>query len=184
VQRRSVLALLAVAAALALGAPVAAQGSVTVDVATNAKFGTILTNAQGMTLYYRTNDPAGGSTCTGACAQNWPPLTVSGAVTAASGVTGQLTTFTRADGSTQVAYNGHALYTFAGDKAPGDVNGEGVAGVWHVATVNLAAAGGTPATASLPKTGSDPLAAAAGAALVLAGAWLALRRARPARQTR
>lgn len=170
---------------LLASAPAAlAQASATVQIATNAKFGSILTNGQGMTLYYRTSDPAGQSSCTGVCAQNWPPLTVTGTPTPPAGLTGQLTTFARPDGTTQVAYNGHALYTFVGDKAPGDTNGEGIAGVWHVATVSLAPAGGAPAAkpSALPKTGSSPLGYAAGSVLLLAGLALLARRPRTARR--
>jgi LPXTG-motif cell wall-anchored protein len=166
---------LALAGVLMAAAAGFAQGGATVETANNPKFGTILTNSQGMTLYYRTSDPAGGSTCTGACAKAWPALTVTGTPTAASGVTGTLTTFTDPAGQTQVAYNGHALYTFAGDAQPGDTKGEGVANVWHVATVSLAAAGGTGG-ATLPKTGGDPLVFGAGLLLVAGGLALLMRR--------
>ncbi|HVB10632.1 MAG TPA: LPXTG cell wall anchor domain-containing protein [Bacillota bacterium] len=152
--------------------PAAAQGN-TIETATSATMGTILTNGSGMTLYYRTNDPAGGSTCTGACAKAWPALTATGAATMASGVTGKVTTFTNPAGATQVAYNGHALYTFAGDSKPGDTKGDGVANVWHVATVSLAAA--APA-AALPKTGTSPFDFVGGALLILGGLALLWRR--------
>jgi LPXTG-motif cell wall-anchored protein len=157
--------------------PAAAQGS-TIETATNATLGTILTNSAGMTLYYRTSDPPGGSTCTGACAKAWPALTVTGAPTAASGVTGALTTFTNPAGQTQVASNGHALYTFAGDSKPGDTKGQGIAKVWFVATPTLAAATSAPAAASatLPKTGTSPWSYAGGALLILGGLGLLIRR--------
>ena len=70
-------------------------------------------------------------TCTGACATNWPPLFVTGgaAPTVASGVTGTVATFARADGmGTQVTYNGKPLYYWKNDKAPGDTTGQGVGG--------------------------------------------------------
>ena len=98
---------------------------------------TILTNAQGMTLYYRTSDTA-TSVCSGSCASAWPPLLANGSSTPTSSATlpGKLSVVTDANGS-QVAYNGHVLYTFSGDSAPGQTNGEGVLGVWFVVPTTL-----------------------------------------------
>jgi predicted lipoprotein with Yx(FWY)xxD motif len=103
---------------------------------------TILTNAQGMTLYYRSNDTT-TSVCSGGCAQAWPPLlsTGSGAPTSSSTLPGTLSVATNANGS-QVEYQGHPLYTYVSDTAPGQTNGENVEGIWFVATTDLAAAGG------------------------------------------
>lgn len=103
-------------------------------VSKDPKLGNILTNAQGFTLYVYSKDSNGTSACTGACAGIWPPLTASGTPTAGSGVTGTLGTITRADGSTQVTYNGKPLYTYVKDTSPGDTTGQGVAGAWSVAT--------------------------------------------------
>lgn len=99
---------------------------------------TILTNAQGMTLYYFKPDTATTSACTGGCASTWPPLlaTGSGSPTSAGTLPGTLTAVTTANGN-QVEYNGHLLYTFSGDSAPGQTNGEGKAGKWFVATSDL-----------------------------------------------
>lgn len=99
---------------------------------------TILTNAQGMTLYYFTPDTASTSACTGGCAQTWPALlfTGSGSPTASSTLSGTLTAVTTANGN-QVEYNSHLLYTFSGDTAPGQTNGEGIGGKWFVATTYL-----------------------------------------------
>src|SRR6266700_1027825 len=104
---------------------------------------TILTNAQGKTLYYFTPDTATTSACTSACAKAWPPLlsTGSGAPTSATSLPGQLTAVTTANGN-QVEYNGHLLYTFSGDTAAGQTNGEGLLGKWFVATPGLAVQGG------------------------------------------
>lgn len=98
---------------------------------------TILTNAQGMTLYYRTSDTA-TSVCSGGCASAWPPLLVNGSNTPTSSASlpGKLSAVTDANGS-QCAYNGHVLYTFSGDSAAGQTNGEGVAGVWFVVPTSL-----------------------------------------------
>ncbi|MEO8970745.1 MAG: hypothetical protein ABI406_03985 [Ktedonobacteraceae bacterium] len=98
---------------------------------------TILTNAQGMTLYYRTSDTA-TSVCSGGCASAWPPLLAkgSGTPTSSASLPGKLSAATNANGS-QVTYNGHPLYTFSGDSAAGQTNGEGVGGVWFVVPTNL-----------------------------------------------
>lgn len=108
---------------------------------------TILTNAQGMTLYYRTSDTA-TSVCTGGCAQAWPPLlsTGSGTPSSSTALPGTLSVSTNANGS-QVEYQGHLLYTFASDTAAGQTNGEGVGGVWFVATTDLSSASSSGAPA-------------------------------------
>ncbi|SRR6266566_1125591 len=99
---------------------------------------TILTNAQGMTLYYRTSDVPPSTVCSGGCASAWPPLVVSGsgAPTSAASLPGKLTLVADANGK-QVEYNGHPLYTYSGDTGPGQTTGEGFAGVWHVCTPSL-----------------------------------------------
>ena len=111
---------------------------------------TILTNAQGMTLYYFTPDTATNSACTGGCATAWPPLMSRGSSkpTSATTLPGTLSAVSDGNG-TQVEYNGHPLYTFSGDTAPGQTNGEGSLGKWFVATTTLSASGsgtGTPQT--------------------------------------
>lgn len=106
---------------------------------------TVLTNSKGMTLYYFTSDTSTKVACTGSCTSLWPPLlSSSGAPSGASGVTGKLTAFKDANGQ-QVLYNGHPLYTYSGDSAAGQANGEGYAmgsGHWWVATPKLAAGSG------------------------------------------
>ena len=111
---------------------------------------TVLTNAKGFTLYSFAPDTATKSNCNGTCASFWPP--VKGPATAGSGVTGTLTTITRSDGSMQAAYDGHPLYTYVGDTAPGQAKGNGLnlsGGVWHV----VPASGGAAAAQS-PSSGS------------------------------
>jgi predicted lipoprotein with Yx(FWY)xxD motif len=104
----------------------AAGGGAVVGVGTVSK-GQVLVGAGGRTLYLFTADTGSQSTCTGACAQNWPPLTTTGSPTAGTGATQSLLgTSTRTDGSVQVTYNGHPLYYFASDTKAGDANGEGV----------------------------------------------------------
>ena len=108
-----------------------------------AKIGgaTVVTNANGLTLYWFVPDTATTSKCNGSCATFWPP--VKGPATAGAGVTGKLATIKRADGSVQATYNGHPLYTYVGDHAPGQATGNGLnvnGGVWHEVTVSVAAA--------------------------------------------
>jgi predicted lipoprotein with Yx(FWY)xxD motif len=89
--------------------------------------GTVLVDSQGLTLYLFEKDSGTKSSCFGGCASAWPPLRASGKPTAGSGVNSSLLgTTKRSDGQPQVTYNGHPLYTFAGDQAPGDVNGQGL----------------------------------------------------------
>ena len=75
---------------------------------------------------------AGASTCEGQCAANWPAVTTDSDAPAVEGVTGEVGTITGVDGATQVTLNGWPLYYFAGDAAAGDVNGQGVGGIWWV----------------------------------------------------
>ena len=99
---------------------------------------TILTNSQGMTLYYRTTDVPPSTVCSGGCAGAWPPLVMSGsgAPTSATSLSGKLTVVADANGN-QVEYNGHPLSTYSGDTGPGQTTGEGVGGIWHVCTPSL-----------------------------------------------
>ena len=97
----------------------------TIDVA-KSSLGDIVVDSKGWTLYLFTKDANGKSACTDSCASAWPPATVSGTPTAGGGLdAGMLGTTTRADGTTQVTYNGHPLYRFSGDAKAGDTNGEG-----------------------------------------------------------
>jgi predicted lipoprotein with Yx(FWY)xxD motif len=103
----------------------------------------VLTDAQGRTVYYYTLDPTTQSTCSSSCAQVWHPLlfTGSGEPSSSTPLAGKLSVQTDANG-VQVEYNGHPLYTFSEDTAPGQTNGEGLFGTWFVATPNLAVQGG------------------------------------------
>jgi predicted lipoprotein with Yx(FWY)xxD motif len=97
----------------------------------------VLANAKGFTLYWFAPDTATRSNCNGSCAAYWPP--VKGPATAGPGVTGRLGTIKRSGGSTQATYNGHPLYTYIGDTAPGQAHGNGLnlnGGLWHEVTVS------------------------------------------------
>jgi predicted lipoprotein with Yx(FWY)xxD motif len=90
------------------------------------RLGSVLANTSGRTLYLFQNDTSTTSTCTGACASAWPPLITTGRPHAGSGATsGLVATTRRADGTLQVTYNKHPVYTYGGDSAAGDVNGQG-----------------------------------------------------------
>jgi predicted lipoprotein with Yx(FWY)xxD motif len=119
--------------------PSSTSGIKTAMATIQGKTETILTNAQGFTLYYFTPDTATTTACTGDCATNWPPLIVSDSsstLTSDTSVSGKLTVVADQNG-TQVQYNSHFLYTFVGDTASGQTNGEGKGGKWFVATVDL-----------------------------------------------
>ncbi len=113
------------------------SASTTIKVANGAGLGQILTDSQGLTLYTFKNDVAGSgkSSVSDTLAKNWPPLSLaSGSPVGPSGVTGPLAVITRDDGSMQVTYKGMPLYRYVGDKAAGDTKGQGLGGVWFVAT--------------------------------------------------
>jgi predicted lipoprotein with Yx(FWY)xxD motif len=123
--------------------------------------GTILVDSQGRTLYLFTHDSSTTSTCSGPCATAWPPLMATGAPTATSGANAALLgTIKRADGTTQLTYNGHPLYRFIKDVSPGQTNGQGVVafgGLWFAVT----AAGNQAGHASSSNSGSRSQHAAA-----------------------
>ncbi len=105
-----------------------------------AGIGSVLTDNRSMALYVFLNDQYNSSTCTGYCAQTWPPLLLGpGSMLNSSGLPGSLGTIARVDGTDQVTYNGMPLYTYSGDGQPGLANGNGVGGVWFVATPNMTA---------------------------------------------
>jgi len=107
---------------------------------TSDSLGVFLVDGSGRTLYMFDADPEGTSGCYDACAAAWPPLTTSGDPTAAGDADQkELTTATRTDGTTQVLYAGHALYTYAQDTAPGQTTGQGLTqqgGMWWVLGVD------------------------------------------------
>jgi predicted lipoprotein with Yx(FWY)xxD motif len=102
----------------------------------------ILTNAQGMTLYYFTADTPMKSACTGACAKMWPPLLSKAMPTHPATLSGKFSIVSDANGS-QVSYNGHLLYAYSADTARGQTAGDGLYGKWFAAKPGLTAASGT-----------------------------------------
>jgi predicted lipoprotein with Yx(FWY)xxD motif len=119
-------------------------GSGTVKSASISGYGDALVTSAGKSVYVLSSDPANSSKCAGTCAKTWIPVTVSGSASAGSGAdSSKLSTFKRKDGTTQVSYDKHALYTYA---SPGATSGEGVAsegGKWY-----LIAPSGDPITKS------------------------------------
>lgn len=117
----------------------------------HSSLGTVLANGKGFTVYWFGADHGTTSACTGACAAIWPPVT--GMPQAASGVSlsGKLGTITRAGGVQQATYNGHPLYTFKQDTAPGQVKGNGVdafGGYWYAITTSAGGASTAPSSSS------------------------------------
>ena len=120
-------------AATTAPAAAAPSGPAMVVATKNDKFGPILLDEKGMTLYLYTKDTKDVSNCYDQCAVNWPPLLSVGPAKAGDGVdAAMLGTTTRKDGSTQVTYNGWPLYYFIKDQKPGDVTGQDVGKVWYV----------------------------------------------------
>jgi predicted lipoprotein with Yx(FWY)xxD motif len=97
---------------------------------------TFLVGPTGMTLYLFANDTEGVSNCSGQCLDNWPALTVPEGLdpTAGSAAAGARAVVSRDDGALQITYNGLPVYYFAGASLPGDTTGDGVGGVWSLAT--------------------------------------------------
>jgi predicted lipoprotein with Yx(FWY)xxD motif len=119
------------------------------NIGQNASLGSFLVDSKGMTLYIFLNDTPNVSNCSGTCATNWPPFLTNGVPVAGTGLNASLLgTINRADGSNQVTYNGWPLYYFAGDKAVGDIKGEGVKNLWYVITASGASA--APAAPAAP----------------------------------
>ena len=103
----------------------AVAGGAKVAVATNAKYGQILVDDKGITLYLFVADTGTSSTCYSSCASIWPPLLTVGAPQAGTGADQSLVgTTTRTDGKVEVTYAGHPLYSYVGDAHPGDITGQ------------------------------------------------------------
>lgn len=117
----------------------------------STSLGTVVVDGQGMTVYFYGQDTKGetASTCTGACAAQWPPVTSSG-TPKVTGVTGTVSTIAWPNGARQVTLDGLPIYTFAGDSAKGDVNGQLVANTWWAVSP-----AGAKITAPAPSSGAS-----------------------------
>lgn len=144
-------------AASSSGSP-GSSGTVTIS-EHSTKVGTVLTNASGHTLYWFALDTPTASKCTGTCSTYWPP--VLGKAVAAAGTTlpHQFGTITRPGGQVQATYDGHPLYTYAADTAPGQVGGNGLklsGGSWWAMTPSAThAAAPAPSASSSSGSGSS-----------------------------
>jgi predicted lipoprotein with Yx(FWY)xxD motif len=130
-------------------ASASAKAAATAEGLKTAKVGgvTVLTNSKGFTLYSFAPDTATKSACNGACATSWPPQK------APTTVKSPYAMIKRSDGSAQLTYRGHPLYTFTGDTSPGQANGNGVnafGGLWHEVPATGSA---VPASSSPPGSG-------------------------------
>jgi predicted lipoprotein with Yx(FWY)xxD motif len=126
----------ATAAPTASPARPAPSDTVKIGVATSMSLGSYLTGPNGRTLYTLSSDPKDKSTCAGQCATAWPPLKIASNGKVEASVMGTFEIIKRADGTDQVALDGHPLYEFIKDTARGQTNGEGIVafgGTWHVA---------------------------------------------------
>lgn len=117
----------AIGVALALAVPVVAMADPTM--VANGSKGKILTDSQGMSLYTFTKDKEARSACNGDCAVKWPPL----AAKTGDKPEGSFGIIARDDGALQWTYKGKPLYTWVKDTKSGDITGDGVKGVWHLA---------------------------------------------------
>jgi predicted lipoprotein with Yx(FWY)xxD motif len=102
-------------------------GAAVVSLGNSPKLGMVLVDSEGMTVYDFHKDKGTTSSCYGACAEAWPPVMTGGSPQVGNGASaGKLGTTERKDGTTQVTYAGHPLYTFIEDKKPGEANGNDV----------------------------------------------------------
>lgn len=111
-------------------------GGMTLTGAEVSGLGTVLVDSEGLTVYEFAKDKGTTSSCYGECEENWPPVTTKSAPTAGEGaMSSHLGTTKRKDGTLQVTYAGHPLYTFVQDEGPGEANGNGTeffGGRWSV----------------------------------------------------
>ena len=134
--------------------PSSAASTQAVSTAANSTLGsTVLVDAQGRTLYHLSGESAGHFLCTGACESAWPPVAASATSSSISG----LAAVKRPDGSGQLAYKGEPLYTFSGDKASGEANGQGIkddGGTWSAVTTSATSTSTSSTTGSSSSSGS------------------------------
>ncbi len=141
------------------------SGAVSLQTAMVPSLGTVVANAQGLTLYHLKTEVNGTIACTGSCTSVWPPVLVpsgSAPPTEGAGLTGQLGTVTRPDGSVQVTYDSLPLYRYSGDSSAGQANGQGIQGVWFAVTPSGALAGTSSGSGRYGSGSSSPTASGYG----------------------
>lgn len=138
------------------GSESAGSGAMTVAASEGPELGMVLVDSEGFTVYSFAKDRGTTSSCYGACAETWPPVIVTGKPTAGEGATSSdLGTTKRKDGTLQVTYAGHPLYTFVDDQSPGEANGNGstaFGGEWNA----LDESGSAVAVPSAGESGAAP----------------------------
>jgi predicted lipoprotein with Yx(FWY)xxD motif len=117
----------------------------------DTSLGKVVVDADGRTVYVFDKDTAGSGTsaCTAACLSMWPPVVATSTKPTGSGVTGQLGTIKRSDGTEQVTLAGLPLYMYSGDAKAGDVKGQAVLGIWWAVSPS-----GTKVTTAAAKSSS------------------------------
>jgi predicted lipoprotein with Yx(FWY)xxD motif len=146
------LGALALVAAACGSSPNSASGAAVVK-SESSKYGRIFVDAKGYTLYTYTKDPKNKSVCSGTCATLWHALTVSSTKPNFGGSSG-FGVIHGQSGHLQVTYKGRPLYTYTGDTAPGQMNGEGLLGTWYVATVSGSKPSGKTSSTSTTSPGA------------------------------
>jgi predicted lipoprotein with Yx(FWY)xxD motif len=156
----------------AVAAPAASSGAAPLAVLKTEQtaLGMVLTNAQGFTVYWFAKDSSTASACAGACAAAWPP--VLGMPRAESGVKlgGTLGVIKRSNGTMQATFDGHPLYLFAGDQAPGQANGNGVDGfgaLWYAFKIGASTTANTGTSGGSGSSGSGGMGGSGGSG----GGW-------------
>jgi predicted lipoprotein with Yx(FWY)xxD motif len=136
-----------------------ASGATALKTASNAALGTILVTPTGATIYRfdadSTNPPT--SHCTGSCASIWPPVPAPASLTAQGIPQSELGTITRSDGTKQLTVAGWPVYTYTGDAAAGQANGEHLnvnGGTWWAVTTTGARASASPGAPSASASGT------------------------------
>jgi predicted lipoprotein with Yx(FWY)xxD motif len=117
------------------------SGKATTIKTEQSRFGPVLADGTGYTLYWFDKDTATKTACLGVCVSQWPPVTGVPKLAPGLSLPGTLSSFIRSDDIRQVTYNGHPLYTYAGDPEPGEIGGNDLyefSGYWYAMTVTAA----------------------------------------------
>ena len=141
-------ALLMVATMVITASATSRRSSTTIVRVVRTASGPVLGTASGRTLYVFVDDllTRAPSACSGDCAHDWVPMPASGTITVGKGITGRVGTVARSDGERQLTMDGRPLYLFSGDRAPGDIRGNGVGNIWWAMTPSGLSATSYPLT--------------------------------------